>query len=427
MTSRRCAAAAALMALLSSAAGCGEKAEEQSVPDSPLGVNLVVNPSFEDWEGTLPVGWKLEHFAGEGRKENFCGKSIDVKKSGQFAYGMRGVFNVDRWMVLVQRHPVTSGYRLWFAAEMRGEDIQKNRGQESRANVYVRFYDKNGKRVNERYYADGYTRTLYGTNDWRRLGRRVDIPKNARFVDIGLILQMTGRIYFDDVELSIEEPIPWREIETKYVNYHYLEGNPFPDGAIDKENTFIESCVKKLRLTVEDKIGYYYYPSEEKFQEIFGVKKGHERAMWKKQELHTTRAYDDHEMIHMLLVPLGHPPFGLAEGAVFHILGSWEGKDLHLIVKESLAGKRLPALYKILKQEDMDAAGMATAVTGWASFCIWLIDRNGIDKFMKLYKATNEVEDAAVFAMHFKSVYGKEFEATDREWRLWVLRYQSRR
>jgi hypothetical protein len=70
---------------------------------------------------------------------------------------------------------------------------------------------------------------------------------------------------------------------------------------------------------------------------------------------------------------------------------------------------------------------MSTVVPGWASFTIWLIDRHGIDKFMKLYKATNEVEDPVVFASHFKTIYGKDFEVMDREWRLWALRYQPRR
>jgi len=339
---------------------------------------------------------------------------------------MRGVFNVERWMVLVQRHPITPGYRLSFGAQMRGENLTKGKGQEGRANIYVRFYDKNGKRVNDRYYADGYTRTLTGTTDWQRYTRRVDIPKNAHFVDVGFICQMTGWLYFDDVELVMEEPIPWREVDSKYVKYYYLEGSPFPEGAIEKENEFVEGCVKKLELKVENKVNYYYYPNEQKFHEIFGVKKGHERALWKKQELHTTRTFDDHEMIHLLLAPLGYPPFGLAEGAVFYVLGSWDGKDLHMISKQLLTAKRLPALYTMIKDDDMNAAGMSNIVPGWASFSIWLIERRGIDKFMKLYAATNEVEEAAKFKMQFKDIYGKDFEETDREWRLWVLRYQPR-
>jgi hypothetical protein len=420
-------ATAALTALLALAAGCGTGTKKEAAPASPLGVNLVTNASFEEWDGAQPVGWKLEYFDGAGKKENMCGKSIDEKKTGKFAYSMRGVYNVDRWMVLVQRHPVTPGYRLSFAADMREKNLQKNRGQESRANLFVRFYDKDGKRVNDRYYADGYTRTLMGTSEWHRFGRRVDIPKNTAYADIGLICQMTGWIYFDDVEMMLEAPVPWKEIGSKHVNYYYLDGSPFPDGAVDKENAFVDGCVKKLHLKTEGKVSYYYYPSEEKFQELFGVKRGHERAIWKKRELHTTRTYDDHEMIHMLLVPLGYPPFGLAEGIVFYVLGSWDGRDLHLVAKESLTGMKLPALHKIFTQQDMDAAGMSNVVPGWASFSIWLIDRYGIKKFMKLYKVTNEVTDPVVFAAHFKAVYGKEFDVTDREWRLWILRYQPRR
>jgi hypothetical protein len=70
---------------------------------------------------------------------------------------------------------------------------------------------------------------------------------------------------------------------------------------------------------------------------------------------------------------------------------------------------------------------MSNVVPGWASFTIWLIDRHGIDKFMKLYKATNEVEDPTVFATQFKTIYGKDFQEMDRDWRLWVLRYQPRK
>lgn len=427
MTSGRLAAAA-LAACLALAGGCGEKAkQEEAAPASPVGVNMVVNPSFEEWEGNQPVGWKLEHFEGEGKKENYCTKSTKEKASGKYAYSMRGVFNVDRWMVLTQRHPVTPGYRIWFGAQMRGEKLEKGRGQEGRANIYVRFYDKNGKRVIDRYYADGYTRTLTGTTEWQRIGRRVDIPKNAHFVDVGFICQMTGWFYFDDVELVLEEPIPWREIDDKYVKYYYLEGSPFPEGAIDRENEFVESCVKKLKLEVENKVAYYYYPNEQRYQEILGVKRGHERALWKKQELHTTKTYDDHEMIHLLLAPLGYPPFGLAEGAVFYVLGSLDGKDLHMISKQLLTAKRLPALYTMIKDDDMNEYGMSNVVPGWASFSIWLIERQGVDKFMKLYVATNEVDEAATFKAHFKDVYGKDFEETDREWRLWVLRYQPRK
>jgi hypothetical protein len=433
---RRIMTAALAVALALAVAGCGGKREKSKPvagtenPPVPLGVNLLVNPSFEEWKGSVPVGWDLHVFerSGDGKNPSFYGKSLREKVTGNFAFYLRGVFNVNRWMTLTQRHRVTPGYRLSFGAEMMGQDLKKNRGQFERANVYIRFYDAGGKRVQERYYADGYTRFLLGTSTWRSYRLRIDIPKNAVEAEFGLICEMTGWIYFDDAEMVLEAPVPWKEIETKYVDYYYLDGFPFPSGAVDRETAFVERTVKMLKLKPEGKVSYYYYPSEEKFREMFGVKTGHERAVWAKQELHTVQPYEDHEMIHMLLAPLGYPPFGLAEGIVFYVLGSWpDGRDVNMLAKQLLVEKNVPPLYKLLDQQVMDQIGFSRTVPGWASFCMWLIDRHGIDKFMKLYVATNGVTDVAPFNEHFKKIYGKDFDAMDRDWRLWVLRYQPAR
>ena len=429
MTSRRLMIAAAALLTVVSAAGCGTREKKEVLPSIPVGVNLLKNPSFEEWDASVPAGWEMQYFDGIGKQMNYYGKSVADKYSGNFAFYLRGTFNVDRWMVLVQRQRVNPGYRLWFAAQMKGRDLKKNRGQVERANIYVRFYDKDGKRVEDRYYADGYTPYLLGTTDWRRIGRRIDIPKNALYAELGLICQLTGWIYFDDAELVLEEPVPWKKVETKYVDFYYLEGSPFPSGAIDKETAFVEGAVKKLHLKLDEKISYYYYPTEKKLQEMFGVTKGHELMLYKKSEYHTSNPHSDHEMVHMLLGHLGIPPFGLAEGAVFYVLGSWQdGRDLHMMAKDLVANKQLPALYKILSRELMDQTGFSITVPGWASFTMYLIDHGGIDRFMQLYKATDgPMEAQAAFNDEFKKVYGKDFETMDRDWRLWVLRYQPKR
>lgn len=430
---KRLLALAAATAIAAYSAGCGGKKEEERkpVPAVPLNVNLVENPSFETWDGAVPKGWTLEHFEGDGSKSNLFGRSGTEKRSGSFSFYLRGAFDSDRWMVLAQRQPVIPGHRLWFAAEMKSKDLKRNRGQADRANIYVRFYDKNGTRVNERYWADGWTRVLFGTLDWRKMGKRVDVPKEARTVEIGLICQITGWLYFDDVELWLEEPVPWRKIETKHVDYYYLEGDPFPAGAIDRQTKFVEATVRKLKLDPkdDDKVSYYFYPSDEKFQEIRGFRIGpdHSRVNPGAHEIHTTKAYEDHQMIHLLLEPLGYPPFGLAEGAVFYVLGSWEGGvNIHMMAKDLLIEKRLPALFRVMTQKAMDDAGMSITVPGWASFSMWLVERHGVDKFMKLYADSNEIEEPGPFNARFKNVYGKDFDEMDREWRLWVLRYQPK-
>lgn len=427
MTKKLLAAASIAAVLCACAAGCGKKAEREAQPQTPVGVNLVKNPGFEERVNGMPKDWELKVFAGEGKRENRYGISIDQKKSGNFSAYLRGMYDVDRWMVLTQRFPVPGGYQIWFSAEMKSNGLKRNRGQEQRANIYVRFYDKDGKRVNDRYYADSYTRFLLGSLDWRRSGKRVDVPKEARFVELGLINQMTGYIYFDDVELVVEPPVPWRKVETKYADFYYFDEKPLTSEEIDRESDFLAKVVKTYDLKVEEKISYYYYPSEEKFKEILGFGSGRTHSRIRKNELHTTRPYDDHEVIHMLMEDLGTPPFGILEGSVFYLLGSWEGgRDIHMMTKQLLTEQRLPGLYQIVPQKAMDDIGFSITVCGWASFSMWLIDRQGLDKFMKLYRETDGIQDVGPFSAHFKDVYGRDFQEMDREWRLWVMRYQPK-
>jgi hypothetical protein len=423
----------ALVALLCALtmAGCGGKGDKRAVAEAlakvPLDSNLVANPSFEQWVGAVPAGWQLEYMEGSGRIEEYYGKSLDYFKNGQSAFYLRGMFNTDRWMVLVQRVPVIPGYRIEFAGELKTDGLEKLKHQQDRANIFVRFYDKDGKRVETRYYADAYTPRLHGTSDWRRYETVGNVPDKARTAEIGIINEMSGFLYADDVELRISAPMPWQEHKTRYADFYSLEGHPFPPDAIDKEADYIASCVKKLHVKPKGKVSYYYYPSEEKLRETFGVKRGHERVSFKSREINTTDPAEHHEVVHMLLEDLGYPPFGLAEGAVFYCTGSWEdGRNIHVMVKEFLIQKQLPALYLILKQEDMDRLGMSTAVPGWASFSMWLIDHYGIKKFMRLYVKTNGVDKPGTFNSIFKGIYDKDFDVTDRDWRLWVLRYQPK-
>jgi hypothetical protein len=417
-----CAATVCIVGL--ALAGCGNK--EEALPNVPLDSNLVVNPSFEEWQGKVPTGWRIEHFAGDGKRENEYGKSIDFSKSGRFSFYLRGIYDSDRWMVLVQTHPVIPGYRLSFSAEMKADGLERWKKQEDRANIYVRFYDRDGKRVSDRYYADMWTSRLVGTNDWRQYSKVTDIPKNARTVEIGCINEMTGFLYFDDVDLRIEAPVPWHEKKMKHVNFYYLEGHPLSPEAMKETDQYLDSCLKKLHTKVKGKVSYYYYPSEEKFREMFGVRRAHERLFPKRQELHTPDSADRHEVVHLLLEPLGYPPFGLAEGTYLFCAGSWEGRDLHMLTKQYLIQRRLPALYMVLGGEDMDKVGLSVTAPAWGSFCMWLISHKGPKKFMQLYVKTDGVEEAGTFNSIFKGIYGEDFDVMDREWRLWVLRYNPK-
>ena len=95
--------------LISILTGCGkDEGEERKItkdlPKLPTNVNLVVNPSFEEWQGGIPKGWQIKHFEGQGKVMQMFGISTDEKHSGKASFYLRGLFNTNRWMVLVQRH-----------------------------------------------------------------------------------------------------------------------------------------------------------------------------------------------------------------------------------------------------------------------------------------------------------------------------------
>lgn len=413
-------------------AGCGgdkKTAEEQErvaeqLHEVSLNVNMIENPSFEKWKGNIPVGWKLEVFTGSGRIPTMNGKSAEEKKSGKYSCYIRGLFNTDQWLVLVQRHSVLPGYRLTFSAEIMTQRIKRNKGQGDMANLYVRFYDKDGNRTNDRYETDADTRHRWGDSDWFRDGRKILVPDDAYSVELGLVNLKTGYVYFDDVELILREPPDWEKIETKYITFYYLKGFPFPDGAVEKTAERIEGYARKMNIKLDRKIKYYYYHSEEHFTRIIGAANYRQRALWKDKELHTIDPDENNQLIHLLFIEYGKPPDGLARGLVFTMQRSMFGRDIHVAAKELLLVKKIPALFRVITTKEIVEVGTSITIPAWASFCKYLIDRHGPEKFMKLYEKANGVEEAEALNAIFNEVYNENFDVLDRAWRLYILRYQ---
>ena len=405
-------------------AGCGSKKEER--PDVPIGVNLVENGSFEGWKGDMPISWDIEIIEGEGENPIFYGKTMEEKNTGSCSFYLRGVYNTDEWYVLTQRIPIIPENHITFSAAMMSKGLKSMKGMERRANVFLRFLDKNGNRLpDSRPYGDVRLDPRSGTTHWSRATETVRAPDNACFVEVGLVNTMTGYIYFDDIEVVMEEPIPWKTMETKYVKYYYLDEKPLSKEAIEKETELIENYAKRLGVDIVSKMKYYYYPDEESLMRILGVKKGHQRGLWSRRELHTTESYEDHIVVHLLLIEYGYPPYGLGEGVVYTLMGHLMGNDIHLSAKYQLVQLKIPPLYKMLNTEDIDPELMQTAMPAWVSFCSYLIEQHGMESFMELYKRSDAVVDEGDFNVIFKDIYGEDFPVVDRAWRLFVLRYES--
>ncbi len=405
-------------------AGCGSKDEEKL--DVPIGVNLVENGSFEGWRGDMPIGWELELVEGDGENPLYFGKSMEEKNTGSCSYYMRGLYNTESWYVLVQRIPINPDSRIRFSAVMMSKDLKAVHDQDRRAHVFLRYLDKDGKRMpNARAYGDLRLSPRSGTTHWSRSSQSSRAPDNAHYVEIGLVNTMSGWIYFDDVELVVEEPIPWKTKETEYVKYYYLEEKPLPKDAMERETELIEDYAKRLGVDIEGKIKYYYYPDEESLKKILGVRKGHQRALWDRRELHTTEPFEDHIVVHLLLIKNGYPPYGLGEGIVYYLMGNLLGNDIHLSAKYHLVQLKIPPLYKMLDTDDIGPELMEVAMPAWVSFCTYLIDKYGMESFMELYRRSDAVTEEGDFNIIFKDIYGEDFPVVDRAWRLYVLRYEG--
>ena len=405
-------------------AGCGSK--EKEIPDVPIGVNLVENGGFEGWKGDMPIDWELEDVEGEGDNPIYFGKSLEQKNSGSCSFYMRGIYNTDRWYVFVQRIPIIPDYHITFSAAMMSENLKKLKDQERRAHVFIRFLDREGNRFPKaRMYGDERLTPRSGTTHWSIGSQTVRAPEDAYFVEVGLVNTMSGYIYFDDIEVVIEEPIPWKSKDTKYVKYYYLDEKPLPKDAIEKESELIEDYADRLGVDIGDKIEYFYYPDEETLKRILGVKKGHQRALWSRRELHTTEPYEEHIVVHLLLTDYGYPPYGIGEGLVFSLIGHLGGNDIHLAAKYYLVQLKIPPLYKMLDSEDIGPELKDIVVPAWSSFCMYLIDKYGMESFMELYKRSDAVLDEGEFNIIFKDIYGEDFPIVDRAWRLHVLRYEG--
>lgn len=405
-------------------AGCGSKDGE--IHDVPIGVNLVENASFEAWRRDEPIGWKLELVEEEGDNPLYFGKSVEEKNTGSYSFYMRGIYNTDKWYVLTQRIPILPENHITFSAAMMSKGLKSIKGMEKRANIFLRYFDKDGNRLpHSRLYGDVRINPRVGTTNWSKTSETIRAPDNAYFVEVGLVNTMAGWIYFDDIEVIMEEPIPWKTKETKYIKYYYLDEKPLPKESIEKESKLIESYAKRLGVDIESKMKYYYYPDEESLMRILGVKKGHQRALWSRRELHTTESYEDHIVVHLLLIDFGHPPYGIGEGIVYALMGHLKGNDIHLSAKYNLVQLKIPPLFKMLNTADIDSELMKVAIPAWVSFCTYLIDKYGMESFMELYKRTDAVVEEGEFNVIFKDIYGEDFPVIDREWRLYVLRYEG--
>lgn len=409
-------------------AGCqGDQPAEKL--DVPVGENLLKNPGFESWTDSLPDHWKIrsvETLVGEGERHNHITRSDDSKR-GKYSVHFSADDSTVNWTVLSQNIPVIPGEEIVLFANVKSTELKSIRPRTSFSGVYVIFMDEKGERVNmeSRRIVDGITRPCRGNVIWSERKKHIDIPEGASYAEVGIISTMSGDMYFDNVSAAIKKGPPWQKTETDYIEFYSLPGHPLPEEDLRREAELIESYAAKINLEEpEKKIKYYYYPSEEDFERINVEREYFQAVNWKNKEIHTIEKYEDMVMAHLLISDLGRPPVGLAKGLVFYLRAEENNWDPHLDTKKNLMEYKVPALYKTIDKDNFLDMDLSVAVPAWTSFCSYLIDQFGVEKFMEFYRETDGVEHLPPFEALFRKNFDKEFRKTDMDWRLFVMRYE---
>jgi hypothetical protein len=419
--------AAILVLLLTFAAvSCsGGGGQREDWPELPTDTNLVVNPGFEQWRGSMPVGWTLKQVLEEGGVSNHHGRS-DKGSIGEFSFYLAGDTNTKKWMIATQTFPVSPGYTVFFSADIMTEDLKRLRTVDPNAHVQLWFYDENGEMLEKDGLLNIRTRTRGGTSSWKRDSRKIKVPDDARTVEIGLVSLMTGTIYFDDVKLFLRKNVEWEEKDTGYITFHWLPERPFPDDEMDRVAGMIEDIAKEAKIEKpEKKIKYYLYPDEATYMRILEKKEYRTAAWWSEKQLHTVDTFNDHEMIHLILYDLGMPPVVLAKGFVFYFRSKYNDWDLHIRSKRFLMQQKIPALHNTIDLPSFQKTDPAIMVPAWGSFVTYLVDTHGIEKFKEFYERSDEKVNFEELRVIFEDLYETDFDEADRAWRFFLVRYEG--
>ncbi|MBD3178289.1 MAG: hypothetical protein GF417_01075, partial [Candidatus Latescibacteria bacterium] len=290
----------------------------------PVGENLLKNPGFESWTDSIPEHWKIrkvENLSRHGGETNRIIRSSEEKKSGKYSCRFSAGDSATNWTVLMQNIPVVPGAEMVLSSNVRSIDLQPVDRRNRFSNMYIIFMNEKGERVNRKpgKFVDHMTRPCRGNFMWGDRRKKIDVPEEAHYAEVGLLCTMSGDMFFDNVSAAIKKGPPWEITETSYIEFYTLPGHPLPKEALEKEARLIESYADRIDLPEpERKIKYFYYPNEDEFKRINLERKYYQAVRWKKKEIHTMAEYEDMVVTHLLVSDMGRPPVGLAKGLVFY-------------------------------------------------------------------------------------------------------------
>lgn len=404
--------AVAWVAVAALMASCGEK---KMAYDN----NLLVNSSFEDvGRDGIPSGWSINTF--RGPEDAFAaryGIEEQIVQDGKRAFFFAADPNTKRFYRLSQEIEVRDAthvrLRGWIQTD--GVDMASP-DQMSQCNFLLTFYDENHHRFQEMRISDKRTRPVLGTQLWGEQDVSFRLPGGTRYVLVSCVLGMTGQAWFDNVSLEVPTPVKWESATTENFVFHWLPGNPMPEGSREAQQGIFNYIEQRLGLQSNVVINYYFYPDTTTIRSMLSLK-GYQYVSWDDVEFHSVNANDNHEVVHFMTDPIGRPPRAMAEGLVFWLHDDVDGMPIEQAMGTLVRADLFPPLRNLLDYNLFTAVDPRISMPCAASFIGFLVDRFGMEKLMDLFAAANGSNSYDSAAIAVEKTYGIPLTELEAAWR----------
>jgi RNA polymerase sigma-70 factor (ECF subfamily) len=360
----------------------------------------------------VPAGWEEEVGAhnGTGSSRNTIAVDKSTGAGGSHAsLHFSGNQGTIQWYMLGRSFDASAGDAFTFRAMVKAKDVRKEGIQFPNLHINLSFRDADDKPVGTTRFGQPGD----GTFDWKEISVHNVAPEGAVKARAGIFLSMSGDAWFDDLEIT-KQPgsapayADWRSHETKHLLLRYSKDNPrSPEIKAygEKLDQAFEHIVQELGVEYPDRITVYIYRDAQQGKNLTGRELDFSSPEDKvvHQRANSTLG---HEMTHCVALKLGYAQSGiLGEGIAVYLNGDTP-EDHHKRAAQLLAEGELPAMKDLLA----DFRNQKNAYPAAGSFCGYLIETFGMEKFKRLYPLSNPAEQAA-------SLLGKTFEGVDRDWR----------
>lgn len=157
----------------------------------------LVNPSFE--AGTdVPDGWRTSIGAQTGPgPESAIAVDRTIAKDGGASLRLSGDGTTQRWRTVEQDLDVLPSERVTLRVAARCRGVASQGKQYQNANAVLSFHTATGERR-----ALLGSPVLRGDREWTELAIDAIAPADAKSVRVGMLLSMTGTLWFDDVRVE---------------------------------------------------------------------------------------------------------------------------------------------------------------------------------------------------------------------------------